>query len=83
MLCDYNFYYPNANKIIEYIDEIKFDKTIIEKTKLIYKSFFLLESIKTLDLKKCIVYLKTVKESEQFENILHLCTFKTPFYTTF
>jgi superfamily II DNA or RNA helicase len=71
-ICDYNFYYPNANKIIEYIDEIKFDKTIIEKTKLIYKSFFLLESIKTLDLKKCIVYLKTVKESEQFENILKL-----------
>jgi superfamily II DNA or RNA helicase/phage anti-repressor protein len=69
-ICKSEFYYPNSDKIIEYIDEIKFDKSIVEKTKLIYKVYFLLESIKTLEIKKCIVYIKTVKESEQFRNIL-------------
>jgi len=71
-ICDYEFYYPNANKIIEYIDEIKFNKSVIEKTKLIYKAFFLLESIKNMNIKKCIVYLKTVEELEQFKKILGL-----------
>jgi len=69
-ICDYNFYYPNNDKIIEHINNINFDTSIIEKTILINKAFFLLESIKTLDIKKCIVYLKTIKESEIFENIL-------------
>jgi len=69
-ICDYNFYYPNNDKIIEYITNIKFDTSIIEKTILINKAFFLLESIKTLNIKKCIVYLKTIKEAELFENIL-------------
>ena len=69
-ICDYNFYYPNNDKIIEYIKNIKFDTSIIEKTILINKAFFLLESIKTLNIKKCIVYLKTIKEADLFENIL-------------
>ena len=69
-ICDYNFYFPENDKIIKYIDEIKFDKNIIEKTKLIYKAFYLLESIKSLDMKKCIVYLKSVNEAEQFHKIL-------------
>jgi superfamily II DNA or RNA helicase len=71
-ICEYNFYYPNTAKIIEYIDEIKFDKSIIEKTKLIYKAFFLLESIKNLEINKCIVYLKTIEEAVQFHKILGL-----------
>lgn len=71
-ISNYNFYYPNTDKIIEYIDEIKFDKSIIQKTKLIYKAFFLLESIKALAINKCIVYLKTIEESEQFYKILGL-----------
>jgi len=71
-ICNYEFYYPNADKIVEYINEIKFDKSIIEKTKLIYKAFFLLESIKNLNIKKCIVYLKTVEEASQFHKILGL-----------
>jgi superfamily II DNA or RNA helicase len=69
-ICDYNFYYPNNDKIIEHITNIKFDTSIIEKTILINKAFFLLESIKTLNIKKCIVYLKTIHESDLFENIL-------------
>ena len=69
-ICDYKFYYPNNDKIIEYIKNIKFDTSIIEKTILINKAFFLLESIKSLNIKKCIVYLKTIKESDLFENIL-------------
>jgi superfamily II DNA or RNA helicase len=69
-ICDYNFYYPNNDKIIEYITNIKFDTSIIEKTILINKAFFLLESIKSLNIKKCIVYLKSIKEAELFENIL-------------
>ena len=69
-ICDYKFYYPNNDKIIEYIKNIKFDTSIIEKTILINKAFFLLESIKSLNIKKCIVYLKTIKEADLFENIL-------------
>ena len=69
-ICDYNFYYPNNNKIIKHITNIKFDTSIIEKTILINKAFFLLESIKILNIKKCIVYLKSIKEAELFENIL-------------
>ena len=71
-ICESQFYYPNDDKIVEYFNEIKFDTTVIEKTKLIYKAFFLLESIKNLDIKKCIVYLKTVREAEHFENILKI-----------
>ena len=69
-ICDYNFYYPNNDKIIEHITNIKFNTSIIEKSILINKAFFLLESIKTINIKKCIVYLKTIKEAELFENIL-------------
>ena len=69
-ICDYNFYYPNNDKIIEYIDNIKFDTSIIEKTILINKAFFFLETIKILDIKKCIVYLKSITEADIFENIL-------------
>ena len=69
-ICDYNFYYPNNDKIIEHITNIKFDTSIIEKTILINKAFFLLESIKTINIKKCIVYLKSIKEADLFENIL-------------
>ena len=69
-ICDYNFYYPNNNKIIEHITNLKFDISIIEKTILINKAFFLLESIKTINIKKCIVYLKSIKEANLFENIL-------------
>ncbi len=69
-ICDYNFYYPNNNKIIEKIDDLKIDKTLIEKTILINKSLFLLESIKLTNIKNCIVYLKTIEESEEFIKIL-------------
>jgi superfamily II DNA or RNA helicase len=69
-ICEYNFYYPNNDKILEHITNIKLDTSFISKTILINKAFFLLETIKTLNLKKCIVYLKTVNESEQFENVL-------------
>ena len=69
-ICDYNFYYPNNDKILEHISNIKFDTSIIEKTILINKAIFLLESIKTIHIKKCIVYLKTIKEADLFETIL-------------
>ena len=69
-ICDYNFYYPNNNKIIERIDNLKIDKSLIEKTILINKAYFLLESIKLTNIKKCITYLKTINEMEQFIKIL-------------
>jgi superfamily II DNA or RNA helicase/phage anti-repressor protein len=69
-ICDYNFYYPNNDKIIEKIDEIKFDRSLIEKTILINKSYFLLESIKLTNVKKCIVYLKSINESDEFVKVL-------------
>ena len=69
-ICDYNFYYPNNEKIIEVIDNLKIDKNLILKTILINKAYFLLESIKLTNIKKCIVYLKTIKESIEFTKIL-------------
>jgi superfamily II DNA or RNA helicase len=69
-ICDYNFYYPDNDKIITKIDDLKIDKTIIEKTILINKSYFLLESLKLTNVKKCIVYLKTIKECCEFVKIL-------------
>ncbi len=69
-ICDYNFYYPNNDKIIEKINGMMFDKTIIDKTILINKAYFLLESVKLTKVKKCIVYLKTIKESTDFIKIL-------------
>ena len=69
-ICDYNFYYPNNDKIITKIDDLKIDKNLVEKTIFINKSYFLLESIKLTNIKKCIVYLKTIKESDEFVKIL-------------
>ena len=69
-ICDYNFYYPNNDRIIDHIKNIKLDTSFIEKTVLINKAFFLLETIKTINITKCIVYLKTVKEANDFENVL-------------
>lgn len=69
-ICDYNFYYPNNDKIIEHINNIKVKIDDLEKTILINKAFFLLESIKTIGIKKCIVYLKSIEETNIFENVL-------------
>ena len=69
-ICDYNFYYPDNSKIITKIEEMKFDTKIIEKTILINKAYYLLESIKDSNIRKCIVYLKTIKEAIEFEKIL-------------
>jgi superfamily II DNA or RNA helicase/phage anti-repressor protein len=69
-ICDYNFYYPDNSKIITKIEEMKFDTTIIEKTILINKAYYLLESIKESNIRKCIVYLKTIKEAAEFVKIL-------------
>jgi superfamily II DNA or RNA helicase len=69
-ICDYNFYYPDNSKIIMKIDELKFDKSIIEKTILINKAYYLLESIKLYNIRKCIVYLKTINEANEFVKIL-------------
>jgi superfamily II DNA or RNA helicase len=69
-ICDYNFYYPDNSKIITKIEEMKFDTSIIEKTILINKAYYLLESIKECNIRKCIVYLKTINEADEFEKIL-------------
>ena len=69
-ITDYNFYYPNNDKIIERIDNLQIDKNLIEKTILINKAYFLLESIKLTNIRKCIVYLKSISESEQFTKII-------------
>jgi superfamily II DNA or RNA helicase len=69
-ICDYNFYFPDNDKIIEDINNLKFDKSLVEKTIYINKAYFLLESIKNINVKKCIVYLKSINESDQFMKIL-------------
>ena len=69
-ICNYNFYYPNNDKILTKINELKIDKTLITKTILINKSYFILESIKLTGIKKLIVYLKTINECNEFIKIL-------------
>jgi superfamily II DNA or RNA helicase len=69
-ICDYNFYYPDNDKIITKINDIKFDKTIINKTILINKVYFLLDAIKLTKVIKCIVYLKTIQEMNEFVKIV-------------
>jgi len=69
-ICDYNFYYPDNDKIITKIDNMKFDKKIIDKTILINKSYFLLDAIKLTKVMKCIVYLKTIHEMNEFVKIV-------------
>jgi len=69
-ICDYNFYYPNNDKIIEHINNTKIQIDNLEKTILINKAFFLLENIKTIGIKKCIVYLKSIEEADTFSNVL-------------
>jgi len=69
-ICDYNFYYPNNDKLIEHIDNLKIDKSLVSKTIYINKAYFLLESIKLTNVKKCIVYLKSVSEADEFNKIL-------------
>jgi len=69
-ICNYNFYYPNNDKIISKIDDMKFDKTIIDKTILINKAYFLLDAVKLTKVMKCIVYLKSIQEMNDFVKIL-------------
>jgi superfamily II DNA or RNA helicase/phage anti-repressor protein len=69
-ICNYNFYYPNNDKIITKIDDMKFDKSIIDKTILINKAYFLLDAIKLTKVMKCIVYLKSIQEMNDFVKIL-------------
>ena len=42
-ICDYNFYYPNNDKIIEHINNTKIQIDNLEKTILINKAFFYLK----------------------------------------
>jgi superfamily II DNA or RNA helicase len=69
-ITDYNFYYPNNDKIITRIDNLHMNNNLIEKTILINKAYFLLESIKLTKIRKCIVYLRSITESEQFTKII-------------
>jgi superfamily II DNA or RNA helicase len=69
-ICDYNFYYPDNDKIITKINNMKIDKTIIDKTILINKAYFLLDVLKLTKVIKCIVYLKTIQEMNAFIKII-------------
>ncbi len=69
-ICDYNFYYPNNTKLIKQINNLKINSSLVSKNIYINKAYFLLESIKLTNVKKCIVYLKSIKESEEFNKIL-------------
>lgn len=70
LICDSNFYFPNNNLIIDNIDKMKIKTDFIEKSILINKAYFLLESIKLLKLNKCIIYLKTIEESKMFVKVI-------------
>ena len=69
-ITDYNYYYPNNNKIVELIDNLHIDKTQIENTILINKVYLILKTIKLNKIIKYTVYLKSITEAEQFLKII-------------
>ena len=75
-ICDYKFYYPNADKINVKITELKTNSILsnleLQKCTLLNKAYYLLECIKELKIKKVIVFLKSISESDEFSKILTL-----------
>jgi len=75
-ICDYKFYYPNPeivdNKITELKTHSALKKIDINKCILLNKAYYLLECIKELGLRKIIVFLKTISESNEFQRILNI-----------
>ena len=73
-ICDYKFYYPNAEKLDNKIIALKstYSLSNIEMIKsiLINKAYYLLECIKQCKLRKIIVFLKSINESHDFTRIL-------------
>jgi len=75
-ICDYRFYYPNSEIVNNKINEIK-NQSIISKLEftkciLLNKAYYLLECIQAFSLKKIIVFLKTVSESQEFTKIINI-----------
>jgi superfamily II DNA or RNA helicase len=75
-ICDYKFYYPNPDNVNVKIIELK--KTTIlsslevQKCILLNKAYYLLECIKESNVKKIIVFLKSLAESTEFTKIITL-----------
>jgi len=75
-ICDYKFYYPNPDNVNVKIIELK--KTTIlsslevKKCILLNKAYYLLECIKECRVKKIIVFLKSLAESNEFAKIITL-----------
>lgn len=75
-ICDYKFYYPNPEMIKTKITELKQSSVIsqieINKCILLNKAYYLLECIKEFNVKKIIVFLKSIAESIEFSKILNI-----------
>jgi superfamily II DNA or RNA helicase len=75
-ICDYKFYYPNPDNVNVKIIELK--KTTIlsslevQKCILLNKAYYLLECMKESNVKKIIVFLKSLAESNEFAKIITL-----------
>lgn len=73
-ICDYKFYYPNPEMVETKITELKQSSVIsqleITKCILLNKAYYLLECIKEFNVKKTIVFLKSISESHEFNKIL-------------
>jgi len=75
-ICDYKFYYPNPDMINTRVTELNTSTAImkleINKCILLNKAYYLLECIKELKIRKIIVFLKTISESNEFMRILNV-----------
>lgn len=75
-ICDYSFCYPNPDMINDKINELKQNSILsqfeVNKCILMNKAYYLLVCIKEFKLKKIIVFLKTVLESQEFIKIIHV-----------
>lgn len=75
-ICDYKFYYPNPEMVETKITELKQSSVIsqldITKCILLNKAYYLLECIKEFNVKKTIVFLKSIVESVEFNKILNV-----------
>lgn len=71
-ICDYKFKFPCNEQIENEIELLKSNFNFVEKLILINKAYFLLKSVKEIGSKKCIIFLRTVKECEEFMKILYL-----------
>lgn len=70
-ICDFNFLFPDNKKIEGEVHLLKINTDLTKNIILINKAHFMLSELKKLNSKKCITFLRSVEECEEFVKILH------------